>query len=312
MSDVYRDERAVIEARFAAAASARDEAWRSIDEQTDAIRAMNEQQSKLGLEPLPMPDTGVRAKLDRPAADAPLGELVRLAGELEAEAAALEGVKKKLGDLFALLEARRRGEKITLPLAPPPRRIPLMSFFLEVFGFRLWILAPLGIAYYAVQHPPQALRDFALLAAGPLIRGFFAWRRLTLLKWGKVATVREVSSDLTGWEWKNWPVRSASRWDVSISMEDGSEVKTKLAYATEEGYTGELTVRGVGYSDGIILYHARKPRRVMPIERFLSHPRPNVAGQLVAGKVFAVIGGLLTFGAVVTLVLGALHLVVLP
>ena len=57
-------------------------------------------------------------------------------------------------------------------------------------------------------------------------------------------------------------------------------MRSRLKVRTREGGVGELTVNGVGYTDGVVLYDSLHTDRVQakPIEAFACAPRPDLDG----------------------------------
>jgi hypothetical protein len=176
------------------------------------------------------------------------------------------------------------------PLAEPPRSVPL-TFRLATFDLNVWEI--FGILIGAVA--PMAVwmtSDDALagaLVAGVLVIAFFRvrkyLRRIRILKWGKVATVTnsdEISRGTyySGTTYQNMFMRQASGWDITSRLYSGPGSTTVVQYSLD-GQNGSLKVRGLPYTNGVVLADSRKPTRAMVVSQFPYSVKPDESGRYV-------------------------------
>jgi hypothetical protein len=202
-------------------------------------------------------------------------------------------------------------------LADPPRRVPL-SFRLaslwswswwEAFAILMVIVAPIAVWGFFPWTIPAAL-ILGLLAIA-VVRGRKYVRRMGLLKWGKVATVTNIDeisrgTYYSGTTYNNMLVRQANGWDVTKQMYSGPASTTKVEYSLD-GAAGEVTLRGLPYTNGVILADSRKPGRALCVSSFSFPVRPNANGDYEGGGIspWSWLGILFTFLVHATLVAGA-------
>lgn len=190
----------------------------------------------------------------------------------------------QLSDVFSMLQNIRPGMGRSSPapvdtrLADAPRRIPLRFVLAELLPFRWWYL----FALFMVAIPPiivwitnPQLLAPAAIAVLVLIYGLqfrTARKRLTLLKWGRIAQVvdSDISSRATyygGTTYSNVWLPQAHGWTVTRQLWSGPSTTTVVRYALD-GYQGELKVKGRAYDDGVILADARHPERALCVSSF--------------------------------------------
>ena len=292
VGDPYRDERAAMFARVADLNERYAGARAEVVEIAAAVVEMNRADARHGKPPLPVrevPAAPARAALD---ATAPLAALVRRADDVDADLEQLAAARTDIERVLKLLVTRREGKHVVAPIGPAPRRVPLGGLLLELFPFRLTVVGLLfggvlggvsiSVIWSALATEPPWER--ALLPLGALaVLALRALGYVRMLKWGQVATVTELERSPGSTRMTNWPVRRSHGWQVRTESYTGHAVVTRLQYATDDGYVGELEVSGAGYTDGVILYDARRPRRALPIEKFRSRPHPRADGSLAAG-----------------------------
>ncbi|BBY57756.1 DUF3060 domain-containing protein [Mycolicibacterium sarraceniae] len=163
-------------------------------------------------------------------------------------------------------------------LAPAPRRVPAGFLLAELLPFRwwyLWGMFMIAVALIALWGTfPMA---FTATAVATLVVIYAyqlcgASQRLTLLKWGVVATV-DGTETLTrgtyysGTTYYNSYLPVASGWTVQRPRYSGPSTKTKVRYRLN-GYQGDIVVRGREYTDGVVLADPRRPSRARCVTAF--------------------------------------------
>jgi hypothetical protein len=176
------------------------------------------------------------------------------------------------------------------PLAEPPRHVPF-TFRLATFDLSVWELFTLfvgavagGFFWLTVDYAaPIALVAACVVIGVFRIRKYV--RRIGMLKWGKVATV--TNSDETsrgtyysGTTVQNMFMRRASGWDVTSSLYSGPSSVTNVQY-TLDGQNGSLDVKGLEYTNGVVLADSRKPSRAMVVSEFPYSVKPDETGNYV-------------------------------
>lgn len=203
---------------------------------------------------------------------------------------------RRIADLEAqLAEARARqtpgpsvlrmfgmGRTPTAPvdtrLADAPRRVPLRFVLAELLPFRWWYL----FAFFMVAIPPiivwitnprlLAPAAVVVLAAIYAVHLWTARRRLTLLRWGRVAEVTGVEvlsrgTYYSGMTYSNVWLPQAHGWTVTRQLWSGPGTTTLIRYDLD-GHQGELKLRGRAYDDGVILADSRHPERALCVSSF--------------------------------------------
>ena len=176
------------------------------------------------------------------------------------------------------------------PLTDPPRHVPF-TFRLATFDLSVWELFILfvgavagGFFWITVDYAAP----IALIAAVVAI-GFFRvrkyHRRIGMLKWGKVATVTnsdEISRGTyySGTTYQNMYLRQAQGWDVTSRLYSGPASVTTVNY-TLDGYNGSLEVKGLPYTNGVVLADSRKPSKAMVVSQFPYSVKPDESGRFV-------------------------------
>ncbi len=193
------------------------------------------------------------------------------------------------------------------PLAEPPRHVPfafkVATFDLkvvELFALAVGSVAGLALWWAVDAALPVALVGACLVIAFLRVRKYV--RRIGMLKWGKVATV--TNSDLTsqgtyysGTTYQNMFLRQAQGWDVTSRLYSGPGSKTEVQYSLD-GQNGVLNVKGLPYTNGVVLADSRKPSRAMVVSQFPYSVKPdesgNYVGQLSAWRWGGIITTLVT------------------
>lgn len=163
-------------------------------------------------------------------------------------------------------------------LAAAPRRVPLRFLLAEALPFRWWYL----FTMFIVAIPPIIVwmwKPMLFLPAAVLvlvsIYGFHlsgVRTRITLLKWGQVASVTgaEVLSQATyygGTTYSNVVLPVARGWTVTRPLWSGPKTKTRIRYRLD-AFQGDITVGGREYLDGVVLADQRKPERALCVTSF--------------------------------------------
>jgi hypothetical protein len=162
-------------------------------------------------------------------------------------------------------------------LATAPRAVP-SSYRLAAIPFSwwtVWTLFMIAVAPIAVWiFVPLAL---AIVAPITLLAVLFVTLRksalrLSLLKWGEVATiddqdVKSVGTYYSGTTVQNVRMAQAHGWTVERRWYSGPVTKTQVDYELRETRAG-LTIRGLPYDNGVILADSRDPRRALCISSF--------------------------------------------
>ena len=176
------------------------------------------------------------------------------------------------------------------PLAEPPRSLPfsfrLATFdlsVLELFGLAMFAVAPIALWIFSADARAAGLVLAVLGVVVFRVRRYV--RRVRILKWGKVATV--TNSDLlsrgtyySGTTYQNMYLRQANGWDVTGQLYSGPGSKTEVSYSLD-GQNGSVTVRGLPYTNGVVLADSRKPTRAMVVSQFPYSVKPDETGQFV-------------------------------
>ena len=188
-------------------------------------------------------------------------------------------------------------------LATAPRAVPA-GFRLASVRFSwwtVWALFMIAVAPIAVWiFEPLAL----VIVAGVtfVVVVFLTLRRtalrLSLLKWGEVATiidqdVKSVGTYYSGTTVQNVRMAQAHGWTVERRWYSGPVTKTVVNYELR-GTRGSLTIRGLPYDNGVILADSRDPRRALCISSFPYNLERDPSGNWI-GQV----GARSTVGAIV-------------
>ncbi|WP_163748766.1 DUF3060 domain-containing protein [Mycolicibacterium helvum] len=171
------------------------------------------------------------------------------------------------------------GDRIgELELAAAPRQVPAGFLLAELLPFRwwyLWGMFMIAVALIAVWAAAPLAFSITAVAALVLIYSYQLYgasRRLTLLRWGVVATV-DGAETLTrgtyysGTTWYNAYLPVASGWTVQRPRYSGPSTRTKVSYRLGD-YQGDIVVRGREYTDGVVLADPRKPSRALCVTAF--------------------------------------------
>lgn len=190
-----------------------------------------------------------------------------------------------------------------LPLSLPPRHVPA-TYRLLLLPWSTWTaftLLMVGVAPIAVwlflplAAIPVAVVGF-LVVVGLALRRYV--RLMGILRWGQVATAVEavpvsVGTYFSGTTYSNMRVPVAHGWQVARQFYSGPGTKTRIRYQLG-GEQGELTLRGRGYTDGIILVDSRKPSRALcvssiPFDLAERTPSGDWTGHLRVGTVIGAV-----------------------
>lgn len=175
-------------------------------------------------------------------------------------------------------------------LSEPPRGVPI-AFHLavfswswwELFGILMWITAPIALwGFFPVAIPAGFLAGLLAIVS---IRGRKHLRRMSLLKWGKVATVTNADelsrgTYYSGTTYSNMIVPQAHGWDVTRDFYSGPASVSEIHY-TLDGQPGVLKLRGLPYASGVILANSRKPTKALCVSQFPYSVKPDGNGNFV-------------------------------
>jgi hypothetical protein len=154
------------------------------------------------------------------------------------------------------------------PLSAPPRPVPLSyRLFLLPWStwtvFALFMIAVSPIAVW-IFWPIVGVAVAIVVFLGIMVLAMRKYVRLMgLLRWGQQATSVEavpldVGTYYSGTTYQNMRLPIARGWQVTRKFYSGPGTKTRVRYQLGEA-TGELTLRGREYIDGVILVNSRKP-----------------------------------------------------
>ena len=123
-------------------------------------------------------------------------------------------------------------------------------------------------------------------------------RLMGLLRWGvsghvMAAVPLDVGTYYSGTTYQNVRLPIARGWRVARQFYSGPGTKTKLSYQLG-GTSGELTLRGREYIDGVILVDSRKPSRAacvtaIPFDLSERTPSGDWTGDLRFGTIFGAV-----------------------
>ena len=162
-------------------------------------------------------------------------------------------------------------------LATAPRAVPA-SYKLASFRFSWWTVW----ALFMIAVAPIAVWIFAPIALAIVgaitfvVVVFLTLRRtalrLSLLRWGEVATiveqdVKSVGTYYSGTTVQNVRIAQAHGWTVERRWYSGPVTKTVVNYELR-GTRSSLTIRGLPYDNGVILADSRNPQRALCVSSF--------------------------------------------
>ncbi|WP_205473361.1 hypothetical protein [Nocardioides sp. SYSU D00038] len=195
--------------------------------------------------------------------------------------------------------ARSSGED--LPLAAPPRRVPAVMH-LGLFAWRGWelftvvmvVVAPLALWIFLPAGLPVMLGLVLAVVVG------YRWRlhrqRMRVLRWGKVATVTDVTTSPTSTSYTNVPMRQARGWRTTSRAYTGQGVRSEVAFEVEEA-PGRLVLKGLPYAGGVVLADPRRTADALCISSVPFSVAPGPDGELaVHVSLWQGIGAGLTLG----------------
>jgi hypothetical protein len=228
------------------------------------------------------------------------------------------GLDHGLGAMFGSPPGPPAPPEVLAPLADPPRHVPFelkLSTFAwswwELFGLAIGTAAPIALWMFV----PQSF-SIALVAA-VLVIGWFRvrrYRRLGLLKHGKVATVTntevlDTGTYYSGVTYQNMRVPQAHGWHVTRSFYSGPSTTTKIDYSVD-GASGSLKLRGLPYEQGVVLADPSKANRAAVVSAFPFSMQPGPDGQLVGSlSVWSWLGVICTLVVEASLVFLAAYVV---
>lgn len=283
---MYRDEITAARSRLESEVKRQRALVAKIDEQLDALNALNEQLHAQALPTARLPEVKREPASLEGIEDLSLSDLVRRAGSVREDAQRLEKEVENLGNLFKVLNDRVQGKASSLlPLSPAPREVPISYLIAEWFGSiwnfsRYTIFFPPIWAVPVIAGPPAAAAMLLFLVLFATIR---TRHRLHMLRWGKVAQTTLLREEFGYTNFKNWPIRQATGWDISTVIYTGRGKTSYLRYLTDDGQAYDLTIKGVGYKNGVVLYNLKNPKDALPIERFACSPKPDYQGRWQGG-----------------------------
>ena len=199
------------------------------------------------------------------------------------------GLDHGLGTMFGQPPGPPAAPEVLAPLADPPRHVPFelkLSTFAwswwELFGLAIGGTAPIALWAFVSQSFSIALVVAVLVIAWFRLRRY---RRLGLLKHGKVATVTntevlDTGTYYSGVTYQNMRIPQAHGWRVTRSFYSGPSTTTKIDYSVD-GASGSLTLRGLPYEQGVVLADPGKPDRAAVVSAFPFSMQPGPDGQLV-------------------------------
>jgi hypothetical protein len=181
------------------------------------------------------------------------------------------------GVQFGGVQFGKRSAPPDTNLATAPRAVPV-GYRLASVKFSLWTVW----ALFMIAVAPIAVWIFVpfalvIVAAVTFVAVVFLTARrtvlrLSLLKWGEVATilspdVKSVGTYYSGTTVQNMRMAEAHGWTVERRWYSGPVTKTVVNYQLR-GTQASLTIRGLPYDNGVILADARRPQRALCISSF--------------------------------------------
>lgn len=205
----------------------------------------------------------------------------KLLGSEESERTRTASERYGLADSFGSLfdeSTRRSSRRMPTPLlSEPPRRVPLalklagLSWkWWEAFAILMVFTAPIALWLFAPRSLPAAFIGLVVILGYTRVRAVGI--KTEVLRWGKVATVTQVDHGPTGTyfsgtTYSNVRLAQASGWAVKRQWYSGPGSTTRVHYLLD-GSTGELTVRGLPYTSGVILASARDSSKALCVSDF--------------------------------------------
>jgi len=192
---------------------------------------------------------------------------------------------------------------LDLPLSMPPRHVPL-GYRLFILPWSTWIV----FALFMIAVSPIAVWIFWPIAGvvvaivvflAIMVLAIRKYAKLMgLLRWGQPATSVEavplnVGTYYSGTTYQNMRLPIAHGWQVTRQFYSGPGTKTRLRYQLGSA-TGELTLRGREYIDGVILVNSRKPEvaacvTAIPFDLTERTPSGDWSGRLRAGTIIGAV-----------------------
>lgn len=153
----------------------------------------------------------------------------------------------------------------------PPNRVPVV---VALAGFTMWnrreawwFLAAAIVAIVLVGSDPSHVRHaFGLaLVVAVLARLSTLWRWFGVLRWGRIADIVGVDTAPDGEH--NERIAHASGWNVQRRWYTGQIVISAVRFRVDDT-AAHVFVRGLPFTDGVIVAHAMKPSNAMAISDF--------------------------------------------
>jgi hypothetical protein len=224
-------------------------------------------------------------------------------------------------DMLDQLDRTRERAPIDTTLAATPRRVPTAFLLAELLPFSWWAaftlmmvgVSPIALWIFRPKLMPIAGVATLLLLLALHIRK--AAVRLSLLAWGKVATLEHAEEAsrgtyYSGTTYNNMRIPIAHGWKVTREFYSGPKIVTRVRYHLD-GKGGVLVLGGRGYSDGVILADSRDPRRALCVTAFPydldRDGNGNWLGTLRTGVVAGMVASVILYGGWIAATVWAFH-----
>jgi len=284
---MYRSDDEAYRARYESTRRNAERAWQEVQHEIDLVQALRQQLMERSLGAPDAPDVAPPPTFpDIDDTTSPL-DLARLADVAEKEGDRLRADCEWVQRLAHLLNQRLMGVEVSLPLGPPPRRVPWSYLVAEVVTWWSLAIPAFGavFAFAAALESPRLSQTIAVSAlavsAVAIVRGYR--RRRFLARCREAVATRVVHSETTSTKMTNWPTLVSHGWDVSMSLFSGRGTRDVVEFVTHGGRTGELIVTGRGYESGVVLYDPIT-LRAADVKQLRCRPRPDANGNW-AGRI---------------------------
>ncbi|NMM85857.1 hypothetical protein B2J88_16035 [Rhodococcus sp. SRB_17] len=162
-------------------------------------------------------------------------------------------------------------------LSEPPRRVPL-AFKLAGLSWKWWeaftilmvFTAPIALWLFVPKSLPAAFIGLVVVLGFRRVRAVGI--KTEVLRWGKVATVTQIDRVSTGTyfsgtTYSNVRLAQARGWSVERRWYSGPGSTTRVHYSLD-GSDGELTIRGLPYTSGVILASVKDSSKALCVSDF--------------------------------------------
>jgi hypothetical protein len=280
---MYRDPRADALTRIDVARAERTRTWNEVGGLLEAIDVLRQQLASKGIDP-PRAPTIERPDDTRVSLESiTLADALRTADAIEKDCARLRTTLQELTTFVTVLGDRALGRHTELPLAAPPRQVPLVYGLAEALPAWLILALPaagvLAAFFAGAQRATLQGRivPFVVLALPIAFTTWRAVRRVAFLGRCRVASsVTLEREEDTSTKNTNVPMRFARGWKVSREAYSGYTVRNHLRWMGDDGTSGTLVVRGTPWEQGVVLHDGPNAMCVVDLH---SAPRPDHRGE---------------------------------